>query len=145
MKKLLAFPLALALLLPLCACGAGEAGETASPAVSVSVQTVSQDCRSGDAADVVLLHYADDVPTVTIKNGEAAQTAINTALQELVSAFSEGSGDGTDGLNAYLNMNWRISSSHLSFISLWPLRAVLSRVFCWLSTILVGVTAVFAK
>jgi len=104
MKKLLAFPLALALLLPLCACGAGEAGETASPAVSVSVQTVSQDCRSGDAADVVLLHYADDVPTVTIKNGEAAQTAINTALQELVSAFSEGSGDGTDGLNAYLNM-----------------------------------------
>ena len=33
MKKLLAFPLALALLLPLCACGAGEAGETAAPAV----------------------------------------------------------------------------------------------------------------
>ena len=43
------------------------------------------------------------------------------------------------------SMNWRISSSHLSFISLWPLRAVFRRAFCWFSTIRVGVITVFAK
>lgn len=106
MKKTLAVLLSSCLILTLCACGAqgenGDADGDASPAVSVTVQSLSQDCKSDDTAGVVLLHYSDELPTVTIKNGETAQNAINSALQKIVSDFTEGSGDGTDGLDAYL-------------------------------------------
>lgn len=104
MKKLLPIVLSLSLILALSACGAqGGAAKAASP-ISVTVQAVEQDCYSDDAAHSLLLKYSDDVPTVTIPGSDAAQSAVNLALQKEVLSFKNGSGDGTDGLDAYLAM-----------------------------------------
>ena len=101
MKRFPALITAACLAMSLCACGAPGGDRAGSPAVSVAMQTLGQDCKSGDAANVVLLHFADDVPSVTISGGEDAQKAINDTLQAVSAAFSSGS-DDKSGLDACL-------------------------------------------